>query len=103
MRLRAVLPFLAVLLAVSAVSGCARKEEPKPAEKGPAATAVDGGEVLFERKCSVCHGLDRSTALTETREKWASIIEDMQARKADWISDEEAEKILEYLSSTHGK
>ncbi|MGA6992800.1 MAG: cytochrome c [Candidatus Deferrimicrobiaceae bacterium] len=103
MRLRAVVPFLAVLLAVAAVSGCAKKEEPKPAAPIPAVSAVEEGKILFGQKCSVCHGLDRSTALTETREKWASIIQDMQGKKAGWISDEESEKILEYLSSAHGK
>jgi mono/diheme cytochrome c family protein len=103
MRLRAVAPFLAVLLAVAAVSGCAKKEEPKPAAPIPAVSAVEEGKVLFDQKCSVCHGLDRSTALAETREKWASIIRDMQVKKADWISDGDAGKILEYLSSVHGK
>lgn len=103
MRLRAVVPFLVVLLAVAAVSGCAKKEEPKSAPPIPAVSAVEEGKILFEQKCSVCHGLDRSTALAETREKWASIIQEMQGKKADWISDENAGKILEYLSSAHGK
>jgi len=103
MHLRAVVPFLAVLLAVAAVSGCAKKKEPKPAAPIPAVSAVEEGKILFEQKCSVCHGLDRSTALPETREKWASIIREMQGKKADWISDEEGERILEYLSSVHGK
>jgi mono/diheme cytochrome c family protein len=103
MRLSAVVPFLVVLLAIASVSGCARKEEPKPAAPIPAVSAVEEGKILFEQKCSVCHGLDRSTALAEAREKWASIIRDMQGKKADWISNGDAEKILEYLSSAHGK
>jgi mono/diheme cytochrome c family protein len=103
MRVSAVVPFLVVLLAIASVSGCARKEEPKPAAPIPAVSAVEEGKILFEQKCSVCHGLDRSTALAEAREKWASIIRDMQGKKADWISNGDAEKILEYLSSAHGK
>jgi hypothetical protein len=27
----------------------------------------------------------------------------MQGKKADWITDADAAKILEYISSTHGK
>ncbi len=103
MRVRAVVPFLVLLLAVAVLSGCAKKEEPKPAAPPPAVSAVEEGKVLFEQKCSVCHGLDRATARTETREKWAAIIKEMQGKKADWISDADAGKILEFLSASHGK
>ena len=103
MRVRAVVPFLAFLLTVAVLSGCAKKEEPKPVAPPPAVSAVEEGKVLFEQKCSVCHGLDRATARTETKEKWASIIKEMQGKKADWISDADSAKILEFLSSSHGK
>lgn len=103
MQLRTMVPLLVALLMVAVVSGCAKKEEPKPAAPAPAVSAEEEGKALFEQKCSVCHGLDRSTARTETREKWTSIIKEMQKRKADWIKDAEAAKILEYLSSAHGK
>ena len=105
MRLRAVLSFLVVLLMVAALSGCAKKEEPKPVAPAPvpAVSAVKEGKALFEQKCSVCHGLDRATARVETKERWMSIIKEMQAKKADWITDADAAKILVYISSTHGK
>ena len=103
MRLRAVLSFLVALPMIAALSGCAKKEEPKPVAPPPAVSAVEEGKVLFEQKCSVCHGLDRATARAATKEKWASTIKEMQGKKADWISDADAAKILEYLSSTHGK
>jgi len=103
MRLRAVLSFLVVLPMVAALSGCAKKEEPKPVAPAPAVSAVEEGKALFEQKCSVCHGLDRATARTETKERWMAIIKEMQGKKADWITDADAAKILEYISSTHGK
>ena len=105
MRLRAVLSFFVMLLMVAAVSGCAKKEEPKPVAPAPApaVSAVEEGKALFEQKCSVCHGLDRATARTETKERWMAVIKEMQAKKADWITDADAAKILEYISSTHGK
>ena len=105
MRLRAVLSFLVVLLMVSALSGCAKKEEPKPVAPppAPAVSVVAEGKALFEQKCSVCHGLDRSTARVEKEERWEAIIRDMQKKKAGWITDADADKILQYLSSTHGK
>ena len=62
----------------------------------PAAAPAADGKTLFDQKCSVCHALDRATARTESKEKWGSIVKDMQGKKADWISDVDAAKIVEY-------
>jgi mono/diheme cytochrome c family protein len=100
MRVRSVvLSFVSAMLLVFAI-GCAKQEPPQPA--APAAPAADG-KTLFESKCGVCHGLDRPTALKETKEKWASIVKEMQGKKSDWISDADASKIVEYLSAQYGK
>jgi cytochrome c5 len=104
MRVRfMVLSIVCVMLLAFAV-GCAKQEPPKPAAPAaaPAAPAADG-KSLFETKCSVCHPLDRPTARKETKEKWASIVKEMQGKKADWISDVEAAKIVEFLVAEHGK
>ncbi len=103
MRLRAVFPLIVVLLMVAAVPGCSKKEEPKPGFSTPAVAAMGEGKALFEQKCGVCHGLDRATARTETKERWSAIIKEMQGKRADWISDDEAAKILDYLTSAYGK
>ena len=105
MRIRSVvLSVASVMLLVFAI-GCAKQEPPKPAAPAApvaAAPAADG-KTLFDMKCSVCHPLDRATVRKETRDKWVSIVKDMQGRKADWISDVEAAKVVEYLVLTHGK
>jgi len=103
MRLRAVFPLIVVLLMVAAVPGCSKKEEPKPGFSTPAVAAMGEGKALFERKCGVCHGLDRATARTETKERWSAIIKEMQGKRADWITDDDAAKILDYLTSSYGK
>lgn len=105
MRLRNGVLSLAFFAVIVLAAACSKPEAPKQEAPppAPAVSAVEEGKALFEQKCSVCHGLDRATARTETREEWDSIIQDMQSKKADWISDAEAEKIVEFLSAEHGK
>ena len=104
MRQRAVFRLIVLVLAAGAVSGCAKKEEPKTAPPAavPAESAAEG-KALFERKCGVCHAPERALVRPETRERWAEIIREMRARRSDWISDEEAAKILDYLAAARGK
>jgi cytochrome c5 len=103
-----VLSVVSVMLLAFAI-GCAKQEPPKPAAPAaapvtaaPAAPEADG-KTLFDTKCGVCHGLDRAAIRHETKEKWASIVKEMQGKKADWISDAEASKIVDYLAAEHGK
>ncbi len=102
MRLSAVAaPFL-LFAAVLLAGGCSKSEPPKPAGP-PAATPAAEGKALFEQKCGVCHGVDRATARQESKEQWMEIVKSMQGKKADWISDAEAAKIVEFLTTEHGK
>jgi mono/diheme cytochrome c family protein len=100
MRVRSVVLIVVSMMLLAFAIGCAKQEPPKPA--APAAPAADG-KALFESKCSVCHALDRATARKETKEKWASILKEMQGKKADWISDADASKIVDYLAAEYGK
>ena len=100
MRFRSVVLIVVTVMLLAFAIGCAKQEPPKPAV--PAAPVADG-KALFESKCSVCHGLDRPTARKETKEKWASIVKEMQGKKADWISDADASKIVDFLAAEHGK
>jgi cytochrome c5 len=109
MRVRSVVLCVLSLLVLSLAIGCSKQEAPKPAAPAaapvtaaPAAPAADG-KTLFDQKCSVCHPLDRATARKEMKEKWATIVKEMQGKKADWISDADAAKIVDYLAAEHGK
>lgn len=108
MRVRSVVPSVVSMMLLAFAVGCAKQEPPRPAAPAapaaaaPAAPAADG-KALFESKCGVCHGLDRPTALKETKEKWASIVKEMQGKKNDWISDADASKIVDYLAAQYGK
>lgn len=89
MRKLAVWSFFIVLAMVAAVPAHANKD--------------NQGKALFEKKCGVCHGLNLATSRTATKAQWKAIIADMQGKRKGWISDKEAAKILDYLSSAHGK
>jgi mono/diheme cytochrome c family protein len=105
MRVRSVVLGVLSLLVLSLAFGCSKPEAPKqeapPA--APAAAPAADGKALFEAKCAVCHGLDRATVRKETKDKWASIVKEMQGKKADWISDADAAKIVDFLVSQYGK
>ncbi len=100
MRVRSVVLSVVSVMLLAFATGCAKQEPPQPA--APAAPVADG-KSAFEAKCSVCHGLDRPTVRKETKEKWTEIVKTMQGKKADWISDAEASKIVDYLAAEHGK
>jgi len=105
MRLRNGLFSLVFFAVIVLAAACSRPEAPKQEAPppAPAVSAVEEGKALFEQKCGVCHGVDRATARTETKDRWTAIVKTMQSKKADWISDADAEKIVEFLSAEHGK
>ena len=58
---------------------------------------------LFEAKCSKCHSVERPKGKVKSREEWTATVKRMQAKSPGWYSDEEAETLIEYLSTTYGK
>jgi len=63
-------------------------------------------QALFESKCSYCHSIDRAKSKKKTRSGWEVTVKRMQdvngARAKAGLTDEEAEKIIDYLAETYG-
>ncbi|HOP87002.1 MAG TPA: hypothetical protein PKZ54_11130 [Syntrophorhabdaceae bacterium] len=64
--------------------------------------SLDAKEV-FEKKCSACHNLNRTTSTQKTPDEWKTAVWRMKSKKNANITDEEAEAITDYLSKTYGK
>jgi hypothetical protein len=55
--------------------------------------------LLYENKCSRCHGLDRITQAIKSPDQWISTVNRMRQKDRTWISDEESQTIATYLAS----
>jgi hypothetical protein len=68
-----------------------------------ALTACGGssdGEALLESRCDDCHGLDRITDASKSRDEWEVTVDRMVTRGAV-LDDAERETLIEYLTETY--
>jgi cytochrome c5 len=72
------------------------QEEP-PTEPSPAGD----GAALLEERCTVCHGLDRTTSARKTREQWEQTVVRMVGKGAE-LNEEEQKILIAYLAETYG-
>jgi cytochrome c2 len=64
-------------------------------DKPPA--EISANRALFEDKCSLCHSIDRPLFALKSLEKWPKIVEQMRNKSLEWITEEEAQTITNYL------
>lgn len=60
--------------------------------------AVTEERYLFVEKCGMCHAVERTFLEPITNEEFRVIVERMRRRAPQWISEEEAETIIEYMA-----
>ena len=60
-------------------------------------------EGLFNKKCSVCHGVTRPKSKKKSADQWKSTVMRMKNVNGASITDEEANVIIDYLSQHFGK
>ena len=84
-----------------------KEEEPtavpeEPEEQEPAAPPSSGdGAALLEERCTVCHGLERTTQAQKTGDEWEQTVTRMVGKGAELTEDEQA-TLIEYLAATYG-
>jgi len=59
-------------------------------------------KALVQRICGKCHGLEGITRARNTKERWDEIVDDMASRGAEG-TDDELDKIVEYLATNFSK
>ncbi len=54
---------------------------------------------LFEEKCGLCHSVQRAFIKTMSSEQFEQVVHRMQRRAPEWISDDDAETIIEFVGA----
>ena len=70
------------------------------AQQGGSSGSTLDGKALVEERCSVCHGLDRVTSASKSRDEWQANVERMVEQGAD-LNAEEQQAVVEYLAETY--
>jgi hypothetical protein len=60
---------------------------------------LDLGKDLFVVKCAKCHRLDRALSARMSASEWERTVESMRQKDLSWISESEAAKITDFLTS----
>jgi hypothetical protein len=55
----------------------------------------------MEERCATCHGLDRVTRASKSREQWEQTVDRMIERGAE-LNAEERSVLIDYLTETYG-
>lgn len=71
------------------------------AEKQPGQLADT--KVLFEKKCSTCHSIDKPKSQKKAQAEWTETVMRMKNKNGAPVNDEEAKAITEYLAKNYGK
>ena len=82
-----------IVLAALAFSLPAWAQEELPA--GP-------GKAAFERMCKQCHGVEGVVRAKMSRDRWATVVDDMLSRGAKG-TDDEIEQVVDYLATNFSK
>jgi len=95
---------LVLLLSAGLLLACGGSEAtdtPQAEEPEAAPEEKADGQVLLEERCTSCHGLDRTTSATKTREEWEKTVTRMVQKGAE-LNEQEMSILIDYLAETYG-
>lgn len=96
--LKALVAVSLVLLLSTLLAACGGGGEQQ--DEGQSAPDTLDGKTLVEERCTECHGLDRTTGASKTKEEWKTTVERMVSKGTD-LNAEEQEIVIEYLAATY--
>lgn len=60
-------------------------------------------EQIFHTKCSVCHSDEIPLHMNKDRKAWEQTVKRMQQKRPNFISDKDAQKIIDFLVTNSKK
>ena len=84
--------FASLILAVS-VSVATAEESVEPSDTA--------GKALVEKKCSVCHSIDRAYGANKNHSEWGKTVEKMMrySDRMDFLNEKEKEIVIDFLAN----
>lgn len=68
----------------------------------PSDPTLKSAKTVFEKKCSLCHGIGRALGKNKTATEWNRTVVRMQKKTPDQISDADVQAIVAYLNAVRG-
>jgi mono/diheme cytochrome c family protein len=94
---------LVLLLSAGLLLACGSETTDTPQAEEPETAPEEkaDGEALLQERCTSCHGLDRTTSATKTREEWEKTVTRMVQKGAE-LNEQEMSILIDYLAETYG-
>jgi cytochrome c5 len=68
-----------------------------------AQTQSEDTKMLFEKKCSACHGIKKATGQKKNQAEWADTVLRMKNKHGAPVNESEAKSITDYLAKNYVK
>jgi mono/diheme cytochrome c family protein len=96
--LKALITLSLVVLLSTLLAACGGGDRQQDGGQGAPETL--DGKALVEERCTECHGLDRTTGASKTKEEWKTTVERMVSKGTNLNAEEQA-AVIEYLAATY--
>ncbi len=86
---------LVSLLLCARAAPASESYQPPPEENKPPRITVYS---LYQAKCAKCHPISRSDGASKSTDEWKAAVSRMRGKDASWISQEDGDKIAQFLA-----